>query len=198
MSIELVMLSNHLILCRPLLLPSTFPSIRGFPMSQLFESGGQSIRASASASVLPMNIQGWFPLGVTGLISLLSKGLSRVFSSTTVQKHQFFSAKSSLEIRGEGKKKIECVCVCGCGCACMYLHMSICLWNKLWVNCVEDLELCLHSGSFHAPSLLNKFSLRAVLWNINYLIRHCRWLSNITFPLYFSGLINFIQKNVLI
>ena len=111
MSIELVMLSNHLILCRPLLLPSTFPSIRGFPMSQLFESGGQSIRASASASVLPMNIQGWFPLGVTGLISLLSKGLSRVFSSTTVQKHQFFSAKSSLEIRGEGKKNWVCMCV---------------------------------------------------------------------------------------
>ena len=146
-----------------------------------------------------MNIQGWFPLGVTALISLLSKGLSRVFSSTTIQKHQFFSAKSSLEIRGEEKKKKwVCMCVCG-GCACMYLHMSVCLWNKLWVNCVEDLELCLHSGSFHAPSLLNKFSLRALLWNINYLIRHCRRLCNITFPLYFSGLINFIfQKNVLI
>ena len=81
--------SNHLILCRPLLLlPSDFPSIRSFPVSQFFASGGQSIGASASASVLPMNIQDKFPLGRTGLISLQSKGLSRVFSNTTVQKHQ--------------------------------------------------------------------------------------------------------------
>ena len=88
MSIESVMPSNLLILCRPLLLlPSIFPSIRVFLMSQLFASSGQSVRASAS--VLPMNIQDWFPLGLTGLISLLSKGLSRVFSNTTVQKHQF-------------------------------------------------------------------------------------------------------------
>ena len=67
-----------------------------FPMSQLFASGGQSIGASASESIFPKNIQGCFPLGLTGLISLLSKGLSRVFSSTTVQKHQFFSAQASL------------------------------------------------------------------------------------------------------
>jgi len=67
-----------------------------FPMSWVFPSGGQSTAASDSASVLPMNIQGWFPLGLTGLISLLSKGLSRVFSSTTTQKHQFFSTQSSL------------------------------------------------------------------------------------------------------
>ena len=65
-------------------------------MSQLFASDGQSIGASASTSVLPMNIQGWFPLGLTGLISLLSKGLSRVFSSTTIGKHQFFSAQPFL------------------------------------------------------------------------------------------------------
>ena len=71
--------------------PQSFPGSRSFPMNGLFASGGQSIRASASASVLPMNIQGWFPLGLIGLISLLSKGLSRVFSSTTVWKHQFFS-----------------------------------------------------------------------------------------------------------
>ena len=64
-------------------------------MSQLFTSGGQSIGALASASVLPMNIQGWFLLGFTGLISLLSKGLPRVFSSTTIQKHQFFGAQLS-------------------------------------------------------------------------------------------------------
>ena len=67
-----------------------------FLMSWLFATGGQSIGASASASVLTMNIQGWFPLGLTRLISLLSKGLSRVFSNTTVQRHQFFGAQFSL------------------------------------------------------------------------------------------------------
>ena len=88
---------SHLILCCPLLLlPSIFPSIRVFPMSQFFVSGGQSFEASASASVLPMNIQNSFLLGLTGLISLQSKGLSRVFSNTTVQKHQFFGAQLSL------------------------------------------------------------------------------------------------------
>ena len=95
MSIESVMPSNHLILCHPLLLPSIFPSVRIFPVS-LFTSGGHSIGASASASVLPMNIQGWFLLGLTGLISLQSKGLSRVLSNTTVQKHQFFSTQPCL------------------------------------------------------------------------------------------------------
>ena len=74
----------------------SFPASGSFPMSQLFTSSGQSIGVSASASVLPMNSQGWFPLRLTGLISLLSKGLSRVFSSTTVQKYQFFSAQLSL------------------------------------------------------------------------------------------------------
>ena len=94
MSTELVMSSNHLILCHPLLpLPSIFPSIRTFSMRQFFTSGGQSI--GASASVLPMNIQDWFPLGWAGWISLLSKEHSRVFS-TTVQKHQFFGAQPSL------------------------------------------------------------------------------------------------------
>ena len=65
-------------------------------MSQFLGSGDQSIGASAVATDLPMNIQSWFPLGLTGLISLLSKGLSRVFSSTTIQKHQFFGTLSSL------------------------------------------------------------------------------------------------------
>ena len=69
-----------------------FPASGSFSVSQLFASSGQSIGASASASVLPMNIQGWFPLGLTGLISLQSKGLSRVFSSTTAWKHQFFNS----------------------------------------------------------------------------------------------------------
>ena len=96
MSIESVMPSNHLILCRPLLLlPPIPPSIRAF-LSQLFASGGQSIGVSASASVLPMNIRDWSPLGWTGWISLQSNGLSRVFSNTTVQKCQFFSAQLSL------------------------------------------------------------------------------------------------------
>ena len=74
----------------------SFPASQSFQMSQFFVSGGQSIGVSASTSVLPMNIQDWFPLGWTGWISLQSKGLSRVFSNTTVQKHQFFSVQLSL------------------------------------------------------------------------------------------------------
>ena len=74
----------------------SFPASGSFQMSQFFASGGKSIGASASASVLPMNIQDWFPLGWTGCISLQSKGLSRVFFNTTIQKHQFFSAQLSL------------------------------------------------------------------------------------------------------
>ena len=86
MSIESMMPSNYLILCRSFSCPQSGPASRSFPMSWLFTSGGQSI--GASASVLSMNIQGLCPLGVTGLTSWLSKGLSRVFSNTTVQKHQ--------------------------------------------------------------------------------------------------------------
>ena len=88
--------------CHPTILSSvipltsylqSFPAPASFPLSQFFASGSQSIGASASASALPMNIQDWFPLGWTGWISLQPKGLSRVFSNTTVQKHQFFSAQ---------------------------------------------------------------------------------------------------------
>ena len=80
---ELVMPSNHLILCHPLLLvPLSFPAPGSFPVSQFFASCSQSTRASALALVLPMNIQGWFPLALTGLISLLSKGLSYKYSQT--------------------------------------------------------------------------------------------------------------------
>ena len=87
--------SSHLILCCPLLLlPSIFPSIRSYPVSWLFATGGQSIGASASALVLLMNVQNSFPLGSTGLI-LHPKGPSRVFSNTTVQKHQFFGIQLS-------------------------------------------------------------------------------------------------------
>ena len=96
MSVELVMSSNHLIFCRPLFfLPLVFPIWRVFSMSKFFSSGGQSIGASASASVFPMNIQDWFPFRLTSWISLQSKGLSRVFSNTTIQKHQFFGAQLS-------------------------------------------------------------------------------------------------------
>ena len=77
--------------------PQSLPASGSFPMSQLFSWGGQSTRVSASASFLPMNIQDRFPLGWTGWTSLQSKGLSRVFSNTTVQKHQFFGAQTSLQ-----------------------------------------------------------------------------------------------------
>ena len=98
LSIESVMPSNQLILCSSLLLPlSIFPSIRSFQMSQFFTSPGQSTGVSASASVLPMKIQDWFPLGWTGWISLLPKGYSRIFSNTIVQKHLFFSTQLSLQ-----------------------------------------------------------------------------------------------------
>ena len=94
-STESMMPSNHLILCHSLLLlPSVFPSIRIFSMSWLFISCGQSI--GTSASVLPMNIQNWVPLGLTGLNFLQSKGLSRVLFSITVRKHKFFGAQPSL------------------------------------------------------------------------------------------------------
>ena len=97
MSLESVMPSRHPILCHPFSSCSqSFPASRSFPMSHLFASGDRSIGAWASASVLPVNIQDWFPLGWTGWISLQSKGLSRVFSNTTVQKHQFLGGLPSL------------------------------------------------------------------------------------------------------
>ena len=96
MSIESVMPPNHLILCRLLLPPSIFPSIRVFSNESVLRISGQSIGVSASASVLPMNIHDLSLLGWTGWISSQCKGLSRVFSNTTVQKHQFFSTQLSL------------------------------------------------------------------------------------------------------
>ena len=97
MSIESVMSSNHLIHGHPLLLClQSFPASGSSQMNQFFPSGGQGIGASASASVLPLYIQDWFPLGWIGWISLQSKGLSKLFSNTTVQKHQFFSAQDSV------------------------------------------------------------------------------------------------------
>ena len=94
MSIESMMPFKHLILCHPLSsCLQFFPASGPFPMNQLFTSGSQRTGASALVSVLPMNTQGQFTLGLTGLVSLLSKGLWRVFFSTTVQKHQLFSAE---------------------------------------------------------------------------------------------------------
>ena len=120
MSVKSVMPSNHLILCLPhLLLPSIFPRSGSFQMSQFFTSGGQSI--GASASVLPVNIQDWFPLVLTGLIFLQFEGLSRVFSSTTVQKHQYFSTQLSYILgwkiktcdpEGKSFKQAECPRMC--------------------------------------------------------------------------------------
>ena len=95
-SIKSVRPSSHLILCCPFSsCLQSLPASESFQMSQLFAWGGQSIGVSASASVLPMNTQDWSPLGRTGWISLQSKGLSRVFSNTTVQKHQFFGVQPS-------------------------------------------------------------------------------------------------------
>ena len=92
-STESVMPSNHLVICHFFSsCLQSFPASGSLPVSQLFTSGGQNIGASASESVLPMNTQDWFPLGLTGLISLLSKGLSRVFSHITVEKHLFLGA----------------------------------------------------------------------------------------------------------
>ena len=97
MSIESVMPSSHLILCRPLLLlPPILPASESFPMSQHFTRGGQSTRVSALASFLPKKSRGWSPSEWTGWISLQSKGLSRIFSNTTVQRHQFFVINSNL------------------------------------------------------------------------------------------------------
>ena len=94
MSVELVMPSSHLILCCPLLLlPSIFLSIRVFSNESALHIRWPKVGASASASVLPMSIQDWFPLGLTGLISLQFKELPRVFPNTTVQKHQFFGTQ---------------------------------------------------------------------------------------------------------
>ena len=96
MSIESVMPSSHLILCHPFSsCPQSLPVSESFPRSQLFAWGGQSTGVSALASCLPKESQGWSPSEWTGLISLQSKGLSRVFSNTTVQKHQFFGAQLS-------------------------------------------------------------------------------------------------------
>ena len=122
MSIESVIPSNHLILCHPLLLlPSVFPSIRVFSSKPIRWPKYWSFSFSI---ILPMNVQGWFPLGLTGWISLLSKGLSRIFSNTTIQRHRFFGAQASFwsnsKITGDTCNNIilwaviprDCCCYC--------------------------------------------------------------------------------------
>ena len=130
MSIELVMPSNHLSLCCPLVLPpSIFPASGSFLMSQFFASGGQSI--GVLASVLPMNIQDGFPLGWTGWISLQSKGLSRVLSSTTVQKHQLNYCWSTFN---EGPyPTMQCSSFC--------CHIALII-SKLWCWKNKKLQIC--------------------------------------------------------
>ena len=130
MPIESVKPSSHLILCGPLLLlPPIPPSIRVFSKSQLFAWGGQSTGVSASASVLTMNTQDWSPLGWTGWISLQSKGLSRVFSNTTVQKHQSsvpsFLHRPTLTSIHDHWKIVMCICGEGNG-------------NPLQYSCLEN------------------------------------------------------------
>ena len=124
-SIELVMLSNHLIPCCALLLCfQSFLASQSFPVNWLFASGDQSVGVSVLATVLPRNIQGWFPLGSTGLISLLSKGLSRAFSSPTIQKHLFFITQPSL-----------------------WSNSQICTW-LLENRSFDYMDLCRQSGVF--------------------------------------------------
>ena len=95
-SVEWVMPSSYLIFCCPFFsCPQSFPASESFPMCPVFISGGQSIGALATASVPPMSIQDWLTLWWTGLSSLLSKGLARVFSNTTIKKHQFFNSQPS-------------------------------------------------------------------------------------------------------
>ena len=103
--------------------PQSCPASGPFPVSWDFTSGGQSIAASASASVLPMNIQGLFPLGLTGLVSLLSKGLSRVFSSTIVWKHQTFRRCSKL------KEKRDVVALCS---TCTYKNLPVLIFSHIF------------------------------------------------------------------
>ena len=103
-----------------------FPAAGSLPVSQLFTSGGQNIGASASESVLPMNTQDWFPLGLTGLISLLSKGLSRVFSHITVEKHLFFGAHPCFPRVFVPKKKKK---------ACLILDDKIIGSHSIHINC---------------------------------------------------------------
>ena len=118
MSIESIIPSKHFILyCLLLFLLSVLPSIRAFPVSWLFTSQGQSIETSASVLVPPMSSQGWFPLGLTSLLSLLLKWLSRIFSSTTVQKHQFFSSQLML-----GAEELGYIYICVCVYVSIYIY----------------------------------------------------------------------------
>ena len=134
--------------------PQSLPASGAFPMSQLFTWGGQSIGVSASASVLPMNTQDWSPLGWTGWISLQSKGLARVFSNTTVQKHQFFGTQLSSQSNSLNK--------------CTY-YLSLCLplnffWDetsRTWTSLSPETR-CV--TSVKRPPTLAKFKAQSGVW----------------------------------
>ena len=122
--------------------PQSFPALGSFPISQLLASDGQSIGGWASASALPVNIQGWFPLGLTGLISLLSKGLSSIFSNTTIRKHQFFSAQPSLWPNSHIHTWLQALFICNsiagqCDCitVCISIFMLMDRLLPVWSYC---------------------------------------------------------------
>ena len=133
-SFSFVPFSSHL---------QSFPASGSFHMSQLFTSGGQSIGVSASTSVFPMNIQDWFSLGLTGWISLKSKTLSKVFSNTTVQKHQFFSNKTLCI--GKGSISVSVTC------------RSPWLWRQLLQDCCAPLVMS-HFLELHLLQSLARLS----------------------------------------
>ena len=142
MSIELMMAYNHLILCFPFSsCPPSFPASGSFSMSQFFPSGGQSIGVLASASVLPMNIQGWFPLGWTGLISLLSNGLSEV-SNTTVWKHlSAYPWESNCKLCVWNDVTHDCLVRGWCQCNTELQHQSRCTFPRWYILRWSEAEL---------------------------------------------------------
>ena len=136
----LMMTSNHLILCHPFSsCLQFFPASASFPMSWLFTSGGQSTEASASTSVLSVNIQDWFPLGLTGLTSLQSKVLLRVFSNATVQKHQFFNTQPSLWSNSHIHAWLPKLW--------LYRPLSVKQWLCYWLCCLSWSQLFFQGAS---------------------------------------------------
>ena len=118
-------------------------------MSQLFASGGQSVAVLTSASVFPMNIQGWFPLGLTGLISLLSQGLSRIFSSSTIQKHQFFGTQPYLWSNSH---------------ICTWILEKLYLWLDRPLSAKESKSFIIISMSVVVSLIVTTYIVTGVLW----------------------------------
>ena len=147
--------------------PQSLPASESFPMSQLFAWGGKSTGVSASASVLPMNIQDWFPLWLTGWISLQSKGLSRVFSNTTAQMHQFFSAQPS----SQSNSHIH-TCLVG------HLHLISTLLNFLFSNSFY-LWSTSNSSSFRGPEIPMMISV-VLTWSFSRYLSMPKTLGGLT------------------